>query len=234
MVPIVSECIGDTKKQVKQAAITCMTEATTVVGNRDIEPVLGEVVNCIVNPGETKEVVHKLAGTTFVQTVEMPAMSIIVPLLVRGLRERETAVKRQTATIIENMSKLVENAQAAAPFLPRLIPALDKAAETVADPEARDVCARALDQLKRLEAKCAELEAAGIAVKVEHAKVLGALKTGLKLGKDVDASTAKTLDFVAEMMCVRVDARSFIPKMWTDACTPFLAACSSGRVSRCQ
>ena len=68
LVPIVSECIGDTKKQVKQAAITCMTEATTVVGNRDIEPVLGEVVNCIVNPGETKEVVHKLAGTTFVQT----------------------------------------------------------------------------------------------------------------------------------------------------------------------
>ena len=216
-----SECIGDTKKQVKQAAITCMTEATTVVGNRDIEPVLGEVVNCIVNPGETKEVVHKLAGTTFVQTVEMPAMSIIVPLLVRGLRERETAVKRQTSTIIENMSKLVENAQAAAPFLPRLIPALDKAAETVADPEARDVCARALDQLKRLEAKCAELEAAGIAVKVEHAKVLGALKTGLKLG-DVDASTACTLDFVAEMMCVRVDARSFIPKMWTDMCLPLL------------
>ena len=114
-------------------------------------------------------------------------MAVLVPLLVRGLREKSTTTRRQTAVIIENMSKLVENAQAAAPFLPRLIPALDKAAETVADPEARAVCARALEQLQRLEAKCKELEAAGIATKIEHDKVLASLKASLKLG-DVDAA----------------------------------------------
>ncbi len=69
---------------------------------------------------------------------------------VRGLREKQTAIKRITAVVIDNMSKLVENPIEAAPFLPLLLPALEKAADSVADPEARAVCDRALKQLTRL------------------------------------------------------------------------------------
>jgi hypothetical protein len=40
--------------------------------------------------------VHKLAATTFVQAVEAPTLSIMVPLLVRGLRhDNTTAIKRK-------------------------------------------------------------------------------------------------------------------------------------------
>ena len=67
---------------------------------------------------------HKLAATTFVQAVESPTLAIMVPLLLRGLRERVTAVRRKAAVITDNMAKLVDNPLDAAVFLPRLLPVL--------------------------------------------------------------------------------------------------------------
>ena len=43
----------------------------------------------------------------------------------------------QSAVIINNMSKLVDNPIDAAPFLPLLLPALETNANSIADPEAR-------------------------------------------------------------------------------------------------
>lgn len=58
------------------------------------------------------------------QTVEAPTLSLLVPLLVRGLAERATAIRRKTAVIIDNMAKLVDSPHDAAVFLPRLLPGL--------------------------------------------------------------------------------------------------------------
>lgn len=79
---------------------------------------------------------------------------MVVPLLLRGLRVKETATKRQSAVIIENMSKLVDEPADAAPFLPLLMPALEKAASTIANPEARGIADRAYAQLMRLDGLC--------------------------------------------------------------------------------
>lgn len=99
---------------------------------------------------ETTDCIHQLAATTFVQQVESAPLSIIVPLLVRGLRERATAIKRKSAVIIDNMAKLVENPHDAAPFLPKLLPELEKVANEVADPECRKVAASAAATLLRV------------------------------------------------------------------------------------
>lgn len=98
-----------------------MNQACTAVGNRDIEKFIPALIIAMANPAEVSETVHKLSATTFVQAVEAPALSIMVPLLVRGLRERQTAIKRKSAVIIDNMSKLVDNPADAAVFLPRLV-----------------------------------------------------------------------------------------------------------------
>jgi len=51
------------------------------------------------------------------------------------------------------MSKLVEDVAEAEPFLPQLIPSLEKAADEVSDPEARSVCAKALAQLNKIKSQ---------------------------------------------------------------------------------
>ncbi len=154
VVPALTPCIGDTKKQVKTAAVAAMTAACDVIGNRDMEHMTTDIVKAVINPGTVPEIMHNLAGVAFVQSVESPALAMVVPLLLRGLRVKETATKRQSAVIIENMSKLVDEPTDAAPFLPLLMPALEKAASTIANPEARGVADRAYAQLMRLDGLC--------------------------------------------------------------------------------
>ena len=151
VVPEVTACMWDTKKQVSKAATTAMKKALEVIGNRDIEHMTGKILTAITKPKEVPEIMHEMAGVTFVQSVESPALAMVVPLLLRGLREKTTATKRQAAVIIDNMSKLVDNPLDAAPFLPLLLPALESNAQSIADPEAREVTERAVAQLKRLK-----------------------------------------------------------------------------------
>jgi elongation factor 3 len=151
VIPELTACMWDTKKQVKVAATNAMKSALDVIGNRDIEHMTGQILTAITTPKEVPEIMHKLAGVTFVQSVESPALAMVVPLLLRGLREKSIATKRQSAVIINNMSKLVDNPLDAAPFLPLLLPALQQNAESIADPEARDVTEKAVAQLNRLK-----------------------------------------------------------------------------------
>lgn len=52
------------------------------------------------------------------QSVEAPALAVMVPLLVKGLREA-TAIQRKSCVIITNMSKLVNSPREASNFLPK-------------------------------------------------------------------------------------------------------------------
>jgi elongation factor 3 len=151
VVPEVTAGMWDTKKQVKQASTDAMKAALEVVGNKDIEHMTGKILTAITKPKEVPEIMHQLAGVTFVQSVTSAALAMVVPLLLRGLREKTTATKRQSAVIINNMSKLVDNPLDAAPFLPLLLPALEQNASSIADPEAREVTERAVEQMNRLK-----------------------------------------------------------------------------------
>jgi len=151
VVPEVTACMWDTKKQVKVAATNAMRSACEVIGNKDIEHMTGKIIMAITKPKEVPEIMHQMAGVTFVQSVQSPALAMVVPLLMRGLREKKIATKRQSAVIINNMSKLVDDPLDAAPFLPLLLPGLETNADSIADPEAREVTALAVEQLKRLK-----------------------------------------------------------------------------------
>jgi elongation factor 3 len=151
LVPEITACMWDTKKQVKKAATEAMREALKVIGNKDIEHMTEKILIAISKPKEVPEIMHEMAGVTFVQSVESPALAMVVPLLLRGLREKAIATKRQSAVIINNMSKLVDDPIDAAPFLPLLLPALETNATSISDPEARGVTEKAVEQLNRLK-----------------------------------------------------------------------------------
>ncbi|KAI7899717.1 P-loop containing nucleoside triphosphate hydrolase protein [Cokeromyces recurvatus] len=150
IIPVVSDCMWDTKPDVKAAATKCMTTITALLDNKDIERFIPAVIQCINNPEKVPETIHQLGATTFVQEVDSGTLALMVPLLNRGLRERQTPIKRKSALIIDNMCKLVDDPEVAAPFLPVLLPALEHVHETVADPECRGVVKKAVDTLKRI------------------------------------------------------------------------------------
>jgi len=220
VVPQVTTQMSDTKKEVKEAAVAAMTAACDVIGNRDIEHMTGKIVRSITNPDETPEIMHALAGVTFVQSVQSPALAMVVPLLIRGLRSRVTATRRQSAVIIDNMSKLVDDPIDAAPFLPTLMPALEFAADAMSDPEARKVAENASKQLNRLSREC---EAAKAGTKeIDHGKVTEAINAKLpaKANKS-DIGIAHT----AHLCCSLMSLRKFETADWEEVAKYLAVVC---------
>ncbi|KAL2761055.1 hypothetical protein ACRALDRAFT_2117701 [Sodiomyces alcalophilus JCM 7366] len=150
LIPVISESMWDTKKEVKERAYKTMESLCQLVVNRDIERFIPEVIKCIAKPENVPETVHLLGATTFVTEVTEPTLALMVPLLDRGLAERETAIKRKSAVIVDNMCKLVDDPNIVAPFLPKMMPALQKNFDNLADPEAREKTRQALDTLIRV------------------------------------------------------------------------------------
>jgi len=165
LIPVVSESMWDTKPEVKKAAYQTMEKICGLIVNKDIERFIPELIKCIAKPENVPETIHLLGATTFVTDVHEPTLAIMVPLLDRGLAERETPIKRKSAVIVDNMCKLVEDPQIVAAFLPKLMPALQKNYETLADPEAREKTKQALDTLVRVgevkDGKIPEVSQAG-------------------------------------------------------------------------
>ena len=100
------------------------------------------------DPTNIYDYVEALASCVFVQNVEAPALSIITPILMRGLNDKKTATKRLSCIIIDNMCKLIEHPKEILPFYSNLKTKLEFCTETISDPEARKISDRALNTLK--------------------------------------------------------------------------------------
>lgn len=98
IVPVLSEAIWDTKADVKKAARDSLTKACALVSNKDIERFIPALISALINPvEEVPKCIQLLASTTFVSEVDSQTLSLMVPLLSRGLTEKLTATKRKVA-----------------------------------------------------------------------------------------------------------------------------------------
>jgi len=151
IVPVLAEAIWDTKADVKKAARESLTKATALVSNKDIERFIPALIKALINPvEEVPKTLDLLSATTFVSEVDSATLSLMVPLLARGLNEKLTATKRRVAVITDNMAKLVDSAVTVRPFIPKLLPGLIKVETSIGDPEARGVVGRAIATLRQI------------------------------------------------------------------------------------
>jgi len=58
------------------AASDAMLACCSVVGNRDVEPFVPTLINCMARPAEVAEGIHKLGAITFVQASSVGLESI--------------------------------------------------------------------------------------------------------------------------------------------------------------
>jgi hypothetical protein len=73
-----------------------------------IRPAIPAVVNAISKPTNTYKAVDELMATTFVATVDASTLSILCPILSRGLKEKNAVRQCSCCVVIENMSRLVD------------------------------------------------------------------------------------------------------------------------------
>jgi elongation factor 3 len=226
LIPVLAEAIWDTKADVKKAARETLTKSTALISNKDVERFIPALISALINPvEEVPATIQLLGSTTFVSEVDAPTLSLMAPLLQRGLNERPTATKRKVAVIIDNMSKLVDNEYTVRPFVPKLLPGLIKIQETVSDPEARGVVVKAIATLRQTAnvptgdgsdlppLKMAEAPSLAASV-VEIYKKAGATT--------VPSATNTALSYASKLAANLVNFRNFEVPDWEAGLTPYL------------
>jgi elongation factor 3 len=145
---------SDVKKEVKEQTKKAFEEICATITNVDIIPIIPRVIAAYMDPVKlTENALDALVGTTFINDVDLPTLGLLVPVLTKGMRERAIKLKRQSALVIGNMCKLVNDPRTAAHFYPILKPVLDRGIEEIAVEEVRKVCAHALETLERVSSE---------------------------------------------------------------------------------
>ncbi|KAG6855996.1 hypothetical protein H0H87_008574 [Tephrocybe sp. NHM501043] len=224
IVPVLAEAIWDTKADVKKAARDSLTKATALVSNKDIERFIPALIKALINPvEEVPNTIALLSATTFVSEVDSPTLSLMVPLLSRGLSEKLTSIKRKVAVIVDNMSKLVDSPVTVRPFLPKLLPGLIKVELTIGDPEARSVVNRAIATLRQVgqvpEGDGSDLPP--IKQAEGHALAHSLVAIYKKLGVEFPAHNVVTA-YVSALAANLVNLKNFEVPQW-DGLAPYLA-----------
>jgi elongation factor 3 len=223
IIPAVSDCLSDTKKEVAAAAEKAMMKICSVGGNPDIHRHLKDLVLCMGNPTRVPQTIEKLAQTTFVAEVNGPTLAIMVPLLTRALNERSTTLLRQTVVITDNLCKLVRDPRTAAQFLPQLYPGIERQADTAAFPEIRVLANKAKDTLIAAGGHNEKTDNVSTFVTVEEATT--AVKAAAtKVQGFLDSFFAPYLSYVGTIAADFARQEMFIKENWLKVFTPYLKA----------
>ncbi len=144
------EVSQDPKSQIKEAAIKALRSCCQVIDNPDVLPLIDTIISANMNPEEEGErCLDRLVSTTYISPVDQATLSVIMPILYRGLRVKGNVnMVRKSAVVVDTMFKLVNDPKDIAYFSPTLIKELDKLKDEISIPEVRSKCEEALNTVK--------------------------------------------------------------------------------------
>jgi len=214
IIPHVSDLMTASKQEIKELSEKTMYVICKSSENKDIEPFFDQIIKSVLMPAEVSNCVHALASTIFVQKVESPALAIVEPLLIRGIKENKIAMKRKVASIVDNMLVLIDNPCEGSPFIERVLPGLEKAADNITDMEAKGVIDKALKSLKDIEKQLLEYKSLTPDV------ILKIIQKECCFEDIIDLNTLTT-EYVSTMCSQLVNQRIFDKKVWDNTIMPY-------------
>jgi len=147
VVPALTETLTDAHPRVKEGANDALKSVGAVIKNPEIARIVPTLLRALSEPSKaTAAALDALAHCQFEHCVDPPSLSLIVPVLHRGLREAAAQAKRKTAFIAGNMCSLLSDRADIVPYLPLLLPEL-RAVLMDPIPEVRSTGAKALGRL---------------------------------------------------------------------------------------
>jgi len=134
---------SDIKKEVKNAVQECWISICKTIKNVDIQPIIPIMIEGYMNPStKTESSLEKLASTPLVNDIDIPTLGLLIPMLVRAMREKKVVCQRKAAVVMDTLCKLIKNPVYARIFYEKLTWILDKGINEIAIEEVRNVCKR--------------------------------------------------------------------------------------------
>ena len=142
---------SDIKKEVKTAVQDCWNTICETIENVDIKPIIPVMIEGYMSPAtKTEMALEKLASTPFVNDIDIPTLSLLIPMLVRAMREKKVVCQRKAAVVMDTLCKLIKNPVYARIFYDKLTWILDKGINEIAIEEVRNVCNRSKTTLNKI------------------------------------------------------------------------------------
>jgi len=142
---------SDVKKEVKMAVQECWSAVCKTIENVDIQPIIPVMIDAYMNPAtKTEHALEVLASTPFVNDIDIPTLSLLIPILVRAMREKKVVCQRKAAVVMDTLCKLIKNPVYARIFYDKLTWILDKGINEIAIEEVRNVCTRSKNTLNKV------------------------------------------------------------------------------------
>ena len=147
--PVFLDTLFDTHPKVSALCQDILPTICACVKNAEVLGMLDLILDAIRTPQKaTEDCLDKLMETTFVNSMDAPSLAVVLPVILRGLRERTKELKQKAATTFGNICALVDDTRDLLPFIPVLLPELEKAEEH-SHPDLREAAARAKASLMK-------------------------------------------------------------------------------------
>jgi elongation factor 3 len=150
--PLSDMCVA-MEMECNDLAIDILSDLYVKVDNKDIIDLIPCMLLAMKDPSNIPDAIDKISSTTFVQRIDRETLAIIIPILLKCFNDAPTSIKRQTVVIIENMTKLVDDAYHALSFIEELLPIVEHVKENIPDPEVRNVSERVYKHLCAIRLK---------------------------------------------------------------------------------
>lgn len=110
IVPKIGSVLKDPHPRVQEAGKSALKQIGSVIKNPEIAQIALPLLNALVDAGKhTKGALEVLLTTKFINTIDAASLSLIVPILNSGLREKGTSNKKKAAQIVGSLFHLVSD-----------------------------------------------------------------------------------------------------------------------------
>jgi ATPase subunit of ABC transporter with duplicated ATPase domains len=104
-----------------------LKEIGSLVASPEIQKLSGDLVTALVEPTNqkhTQSVLEKMGSQTFLSLIDPASLSLLMPVILRGLKERDSMSKKWSAQIFGATSMLVQDVDTIRPYLSFMMPML--------------------------------------------------------------------------------------------------------------
>lgn len=119
------------RKEVQEAARETLEVIGKLVRNSEVTRLSADIVQAVADPANqkyTQDALAKLGSTTFMNYIDAASLALLVPIMTRGLKEREQKSRKWSAQILGAIVTLVKDIEYLRPYLPTLLPLLKECA----------------------------------------------------------------------------------------------------------
>jgi len=128
VVPKLAEAALEVRAEIRTATGAVLREIGALVASPEIKKLSADLVTALAEPTNqkhTQAVLAKMGNQTFLSLIDAASLSLLMPVIVRGMKERDSMSKKWSAQIFGSTAMLVQDVDSIRPYLKAMLPLLE-------------------------------------------------------------------------------------------------------------